>query len=105
MSKYLDNNGLAYFWGKVKAYVDSHGGGGGASSISEISQTYSTTGNTNTYAVSNYTHGTDTLQVYLNGLKLIKGVDWQLANNNASVQLTNTIASGNTLEIVTLRLS
>ena len=104
MSKYLDNNGLAYFWGKVKAYVDSHGGGGGASSISEISQTYATNGGT-TYAVSDYVHGNDGLQVYLNGLKLIRGVDWQLANNNASIVLTNAIASGNTLEIVTLRLS
>lgn len=25
---YLDNNGLAYFWGKVKNYVDSKASGG-----------------------------------------------------------------------------
>ena len=24
---YLDNNGLSYLWGKIKAYVDSHSGG------------------------------------------------------------------------------
>ena len=29
--KYLDITGLAYFWVKVKAYIDNHGGGGGAS--------------------------------------------------------------------------
>ena len=28
MSKYLDYNGLSYFWTKVKAYVDAHSGGG-----------------------------------------------------------------------------
>lgn len=27
MSKYLDNNGLLYLWGKIKAYVSEHGGG------------------------------------------------------------------------------
>lgn len=35
MAKYLDTNGLSYFWGKIKAYVDaaiSGGGGGGSSS-------------------------------------------------------------------------
>lgn len=26
--EYLDKTGLAYFWSKVKAYVDSHSGGG-----------------------------------------------------------------------------
>lgn len=26
---YLDNNGLQYFWQKVKAYIDAHSGGGG----------------------------------------------------------------------------
>lgn len=31
--KYLDEVGLAYFWGKVKAYVDSHSGGGGGGSV------------------------------------------------------------------------
>lgn len=24
---YLDNNGLSYLWGKIKAYVDNHSGG------------------------------------------------------------------------------
>ena len=24
---YLDNNGLSYLWGKIKAYVDSRSGG------------------------------------------------------------------------------
>lgn len=28
-TKYLDSTGLAYFWDKIKDYVDSHGGGGG----------------------------------------------------------------------------
>lgn len=34
MAKYLDTNGLSYFWGKIKAYVDAatSGGGGGSSS-------------------------------------------------------------------------
>lgn len=104
MSKYLDNTGLAYFWGKVKNYVDTHAGGGGASSIAEISQTYATNGGT-TYAITNYNHGADALQVYLNGLKLIKGTDWQLSANNANVVLTNAIAAGNVLEIVTLRIA
>lgn len=27
--EYLDKTGLAYFWGKIKAYGDSHWGGGG----------------------------------------------------------------------------
>ena len=27
-TKYLDSNGLAYFWGKIKAYGDAHWGGG-----------------------------------------------------------------------------
>lgn len=29
---YLDNTGLAYFWNKIKAYVDAHSGGGGGGS-------------------------------------------------------------------------
>ena len=29
--KYLDQNGLAYFWQKIKAYGNTHWGGGGAS--------------------------------------------------------------------------
>lgn len=31
--KYLDETGLAYFWSKIKAYVDSHSGGGGGGSV------------------------------------------------------------------------
>lgn len=31
--KYLDSNGLRYLWGKIKAYVDSHSGGGAADSV------------------------------------------------------------------------
>lgn len=27
MSKYLDENGLLYLWGKIKSYVVEHGGG------------------------------------------------------------------------------
>ena len=33
---YLDNNGLAYLWGKIKSYVDSHSGGGQASHVGMI---------------------------------------------------------------------
>lgn len=33
MSKYLDNNGLLYLWGKIKAYVAEHAGGGTADSV------------------------------------------------------------------------
>lgn len=33
MSKYLDDTGLAYFWGKIKAYGDAHWGGGGGSAL------------------------------------------------------------------------
>ena len=29
--KYLDQNGLTYFWSKIKAYIASQGGGGGLS--------------------------------------------------------------------------
>lgn len=36
MGKYLDETGLAYFWGKVKDYIDSHSGGGGSSEIATI---------------------------------------------------------------------
>lgn len=28
--EYLDKTGLAYFWSKIKAYVDAHSGGGSA---------------------------------------------------------------------------
>ena len=44
MTKYLDNNGLAYFWQKVKAYVDAHSGGGSKSTFyGTCSTTASTT--------------------------------------------------------------
>ena len=33
MSKFLDSNGVRYFWGKIKAYVDAHSGGGTADSV------------------------------------------------------------------------
>lgn len=35
MAKFLDESGLLYFWGKIKAYVDSHGGGGGDTNVIE----------------------------------------------------------------------
>lgn len=34
--KYLDETGLAYLWDKIKAYVDSHSGGGGGSTTPAI---------------------------------------------------------------------
>ena len=33
MSKYLDNNGMLYLWGKVKSYVLEHRDGGTADSV------------------------------------------------------------------------
>lgn len=33
MSKYLDTNGLLYLWGKIKAYIAEHSGGGTADSV------------------------------------------------------------------------
>lgn len=33
MSKFLDENGLLYLWGKVKSYVAEHSGGGAADSV------------------------------------------------------------------------
>ena len=39
---YLDNNGLSYLWGKIKAYVDSHSTeGGDAVSVSSVTYTQS----------------------------------------------------------------
>lgn len=35
-AKYLDYTGLAYFWSKIKAYVEEHGGGGVAPSVDLI---------------------------------------------------------------------
>lgn len=32
---YLDSTGLAYFWSKIKSYVDSHGGGGGSVTVDD----------------------------------------------------------------------
>lgn len=32
-TKYLDSTGLAYFWDKIKDYVDSHGGDGGTPTV------------------------------------------------------------------------
>ena len=49
---YLDNNGLAYLWGKIKAYVDSHSGGGQASHVGMI--IHSTTLNTMAKVVAEY---------------------------------------------------
>lgn len=40
--KYLDYNGLSYFWGKVKNYIDSHSGGGGGCPY-EVGDIYITT--------------------------------------------------------------
>lgn len=39
MAKLLDENGLAYFWGKVKAYVDEKGSSGSSSSSAAITGT------------------------------------------------------------------
>lgn len=33
MSKYLDENGLLYLWGKMKTYVSQHAGGGTADAV------------------------------------------------------------------------
>ncbi|MCR4870338.1 MAG: hypothetical protein K5859_03450 [Atopobiaceae bacterium] len=41
---YLDNTGLAYFWGKVKAYVLAHSGGGGDDRTIEYETIYEDSG-------------------------------------------------------------
>lgn len=41
--KYLDETGLAHLWGKIKAYVDSHSGGGVATAWELIGATTGTT--------------------------------------------------------------
>lgn len=37
--EYLDKSGLEYFWGKIKDYVDAHGGGGTSPSLETITLT------------------------------------------------------------------
>lgn len=36
MAKFLDDNGLSYFWQKVKAYIDSHSGSGDTNVIEVV---------------------------------------------------------------------
>lgn len=37
MGKYLDDTGVAYLWSKIKAYVDSHSGGGSSVPVGAVS--------------------------------------------------------------------
>lgn len=93
--EYLDKDGLQYFWQKIKAYIDSHAGGGAVSSVNGKTGTVvldasdvgalpdstsipspsdanpqmdgtATAGTSNTYARGNHKHPTDTSRAPIN---------------------------------------
>lgn len=49
---YLDETGLAYLWGKIKDYINTHGGGGSVSGVKGDAETDYRTGNVNLTAAN-----------------------------------------------------
>ena len=111
--EYLDYNGLAYFWEKIKDYVSTHGGGSGTTytvvkkSISSISISANGDTSSNSAATSNdigivgyNLSGTGATQITINRLYMDAGkVYYQMRN------LSSTARSGLTLDVYMLRKS
>ena len=71
MSKYLDENGLLYLWGKIKAWVNDQGfitssdipEGAAASTVTPIMDGTASKGTDNGFARGDHVHPTDTSRV------------------------------------------
>ena len=74
MSKYLDENGLLYLWGKIKAWVGNQGfitssdipEGAAASTSTPLMDGTAATGTSNAFARGDHVHPTDTSMVAAN---------------------------------------
>lgn len=111
--EYLDKTGLAYFWGKIKDYVDTAvagGGGGGGASPSTTTPTMNGTaavGTETAYSRGDHVHPTDTSRAPIDNPEFTTRVTSPIfrvtghttaigatlsASNSAAVSLTATTA-------------
>jgi len=90
--QYLDKAGTAYFWSKIKAYVDDAAGTGGSSTQYRKRESTYTTVNANEstipIGISSFSSN-DILFVDINGISLVEGVNYTVSGTN--IVLTTAI--------------
>lgn len=80
MVKYLDETGLAYFWSKIKTYIDSHSGGGASASLVTQEHTLTTSLSVSSGTQLNTTYSASKS----GGYKPLGIVGWRINNGSGS---------------------